>query len=535
MAKQMLLNDVARRRLAAGIDKVARAVRVTLGPTGKNVLFSGKFSGLRSTKDGVTVAKEIELEDPFENMGAKIVREVAEKTNDTVGDGTTTAIIYAHEMLKEGFRLVAAGIDPQALRRGIEKTVQKAVEIIEDLAVAVRDEDDIRRVGTIAANNDPHVGDLFAEAMEKVGENGVITVEEGKRTETYLEVVEGMQLDRGYISPYFVTDPKEMSCVLEEPLILLYEKKLSSAYDIIPAMEVASREGKPLMIVAEDVEGEALAVLVVNRIRTGFKVCAIKAPGFGDRRKAMMEDLAILTGGVFVSEDSGIDIQKIERKHFGSCEKVVVTKDKFTLYKGAGRKKDIQRRVDQIKYLMEQTTSQYDLEKLQERLAKLSGGVAIINVGGATEKEAKERKDRVEDALNATQAAVQEGVIPGGGTAGIRVKQRLEEELRLRGDEKYGQQIVLKALEAPLRQIAENVGEDPGAVVELVAEKKGRVGYEAMTGQITDLFKAGVLDPAKVMRVALQSAASIAVLNIATGTAICELKEEKEPVAESLS
>ncbi len=530
MGKQMLMNDMARQKLAAGIEQVAQAVRVTLGPTGKNVIFGGKLSGPRSTKDGVTVAKEIELEDPFENMGAKIVREVADKTNDAVGDGTTTAVIYAHEMLKEGFRLMAAGVDPQAIRRGIERAVDKAVDAIYDLAVPVRNEEDIKRVGTIASNNDPKVGELFAEAMREVGEDGVITVEEGKRTETHLEVVEGMQLDRGYISPYFVTDPKELTCVLENPAIFLFEKKLSSAKDVVPIMEAARAAGSSLLIVAEDVEGEALAALVINRLRGVMKLGAIKAPGFGDRRKAMMEDLAILTGGTFVSEDRGIDLSTVTPNLFGGAEKVVVTKDKFTLYKGGGRKKDVKRRVDQIKHLMEQTTSQYDLEKLQERLAKLSGGVAIINVGGMTEKEATEKKDRVEDALNATQAAVQEGIIPGGGATGIRVQQKIE-DLRMRGEEKEGLAIVLRALEAPLRQIADNVGVDGGEIVEQVKEKKGRVGFNGMTGEITDLFKDGVIDPAKVMRVALQSAASVAALNIGTGTAIAELKDDHDPVA----
>jgi len=534
MAKQMLIGDEARRALTQGIEKTARAVRVTLGPTGKNVVFSGAHSGPRSTKDGVTVAKEIELPDPFENMGAKLIREVAEKTNQSVGDGTTTAVIYADEMLKEGFRLITAGFDPQAIKRGIEKAVEKAVEYIDELAVAVRNEDDVKRVGTIASNNDETIGELFAEAMRKVGENGVITVEEGKRTDTCLDVVEGMQLDRGYLSPYFVTDPKEMVCTLEDCYIFLYEKKLSSAADVVPILEKIVMTGKPVLIVAEDVEGEAMAALIINRLRGVLKACAIKAPGFGDRRKAMMEDLAILTGGTFLSEDRGVKLDKIEIGYLGRAEKIVVTKDKMTLYKGGGRKADVDRRVAQIKTLMEQTTSQYDLEKLQERLAKLSGGVAIIRVGGATEKETKERKDRVEDALNATQAAVQEGIIPGGGTAGIRIREKLA-SLRLKGDEKFGLDIVLKALDAPLRQIADNVGLDAGEIVARVAESKGRVGFEGMTGEITDLFEAGVIDPAKVMRVALQSAASVAALTIGTGTAITELKDDAKQAAGSVT
>jgi len=532
MAKQMLIGDEARRALSRGIEKTARAVRVTLGPTGKNVVFGGKHSGPRSTKDGVTVVKEIELADPFENMGAKLIKEVAEKANQAVGDGTTTAAIYAHEMLKEGFRLIAAGVDPQAVKRGIEKSVQKAVESIDELAVAVRNEEDVKRVGTIASNNDETIGELFAEAMRKVGENGVITVEEGKRTDTHLDIVEGMQLDRGYLSPYFVTDLKAMTCVLEDCYIFLYEKKLSSAADIVPILEKVVATGKPMLIVAEDVEGEAMAALIINRLRGVLKVGAIKAPGFGDRRKAMMEDLAILTGGTFLSEDRGVKLDKVQLDALGRAEKVVVTKDKMTLYKGGGKKADVERRVAQIKHFMEQTTSQYDLEKLQERLAKLSGGVAIISVGGMTEKETKERKDRVEDALNATQAAVQEGIIPGGGTTGIRVRDALD-GLRLKGDEKYGLDIVLKALEAPLRQIAENVGLDAGEIVAKVSESKNRVGFEGMTGTITDLFEAGVIDPAKVMRVALQSAASVAALIIGAGTAITELKEGKTQVAGS--
>ncbi len=534
MAKQMLIGDEARRALVQGIEKTARAVRVTLGPTGKNVVFGGKHSAPRSTKDGVTVAKEIELPDPFENMGAKMLREVAEKANQSVGDGTTTAVIYADEMLKEGFRLISAGFDPQAIKRGIEKSVDKAVELIDELAIAVRNEDDVKRVGTIASNNDATIGELFAEAMRKVGENGVITVEEGKRTETCLDVVEGMQLDRGYLSPYFVTDPKEMTCTLEDCYIFLYEKKLSTAADVVPILEKVVMTGKPLLVVAEDVEGEAMAALIINRLRGVLKACAIKAPGFGDRRKAMMEDLAILTGGTFLSEDRGVKLDKLEIGYLGRAEKVVVTKDRMTLYKGGGRKADVDRRVAQIKTMMEQTTSQYDLEKLQERLAKLSGGVAIIRVGGATEKETKERKDRVEDALNATQAAVQEGIIPGGGTAGIRIKEKLA-TLRMKGDEKYGLDIVLKALEAPLRQIAVNVGLDAGEIVARVVESKGRVGFEGMTCEITDLFEAGVIDPAKVMRVALQSAASVAALTIGTGTAITELKDGAVQVAGSVT
>ncbi len=530
MAKQMFVGEEARRKIAAGIETVAQAVKVTLGPTGKNVIFQKGSDTPRSTKDGVTVAKEIELKDPFENMGAKMIHEVADKANDAVGDGTTTAVIYAEAMLKEGFKLIAAGYDPQGIRRGIEKAVDRAIDEIDKLAFPVKDEDDIRRVGTIASNNQQKIGDLFAEAMQKVGENGVITVEEGKRTETVLDLVQGMQLDRGYLSPYFVTDRKNMECVLEDPYIFLYEKKLSSAKELIPLLEQVASSGKPVLIVAEDVEGEALAALILNRLQGTLKVAAIKAPGFGDRRKAMMEDISILTDAAFVSEESGIQLEKVDTSHLGTAGKVVITKEKITMYEGGGNQKKVQKRIDQIKRQMEETSSQYDLEKLQERLAKLSGGVAIISVGGMSEQEVKERKDRVEDALNATQAAVQEGIIAGGGTIGVRVKQQLEKQ-RFKSDEKMGLQIVLKALEAPIQQIARNVGMDPGMVLTEIREEKGNVGFNAMTGEYTDLVKAGVVDPVKVMRVALQSAASIAALNIGTSTTITDLEDGEDPIS----
>lgn len=529
MAKQMFVADEARRKLAAGIETLAKTVRVTLGPTGKNVVFASGQSVPRSTKDGVTVAKEIELPDPFENMGAKIICEVASKANDAVGDGTTTAVIYASTLLKEGFKLIAAGHDAQAIKRGIEKSVEKVLDALYDLIVPVSSEEDVKRVGTIAANNDPSIGELFAEAMRKVGENGVITVEEGNKTETVLDIVEGMQLDRGYLSPYFVTDPQEMTCTLENPYLFLYEKKLSSVKDLVPMLEKVAVSGRPVLIVAEDVEGEALAGLILNRLQGTLKVAAIKAPGFGDRRKAMMEDLAILTGGTFVSEDSGVQLDKVDLGMMGSAGKVLITKDRFTLYEGGGEKAAVQKRVDQLKRQMEETDSQYDLEKLQERLAKLSGGVAIIRVGGMSEQEVKERKDRVEDALNATQAAVQEGIIAGGGVTGIRIKEKIQ-DARMKTEEKLGLKIVLKALEAPLRQIAANVGEDPGSVVAEVASREGNEGFNAMTGEYTDLFKAGVIDPAKVMRVALQSAASVAALNIGTSTVITDLADDKKPL-----
>jgi chaperonin GroEL len=528
MAKQIIHGEASRQAILRGVNALADAVKVTLGPKGRNVVIEKKFGSPTITKDGVTVAKEIELEDTLENMGAQMVREVASKTSDVAGDGTTTATVLAQAILREGIRMVAAGANPMALKRGIEKAVESATGSIKDMSKPVKG-DAIAQVGTISANGDATIGELIAEAMDKVGKDGVITVEESKTLSTELEVVEGMQFDRGYLSPYFVTDPERMEAVLENPYILIHEKKISSMKDLLPLLESVAREGRPLIIIAEDVEGEALATLVVNKLRGTLQVCAVKAPGFGDRRKAMLEDIAILTGGKSITEDLGIKLENVKVEDLGRAKKIVVDKDSTTIVEGAGKASDIQGRVGTIRAQIETTTSDYDREKLQERLAKLVGGVAIIKVGAATETELKEKKARVEDAMHATRAAVEEGIVPGGGVALLRA-QRVLDDLKLEDeDEQIGVQIVRRALEAPLREIASNAGVEGAVVVEQVRQNKtAAFGYNAATETYSDLVKDGVIDPAKVTRTALQNAASIAGLLLTTEALVAEIpKEEK--------
>ncbi|HZS46329.1 MAG TPA: chaperonin GroEL [Blastocatellia bacterium] len=528
MAKQIIHGEDSRQAILRGVNKLADAVKVTLGPKGRNVIIDKKFGSPTITKDGVTVAKEIELEDKLENMGAQMVREVASKTSDVAGDGTTTATVLAQAIFREGVRTVAAGANPMALKRGIEKAVEAAINEVQRLSKPVKGES-IAQVGTISANGDHTIGNLIAEAMGKVGKDGVITVEESKSLETALDVVEGMQFDRGYLSPYFVTDPERMEAVLEDALILIHEKKISSMKDLLPLLEQVARQGKPLLIIAEDVEGEALATLVVNKLRGTLHVCAVKAPGFGDRRKAMLQDIAILTGGQAISEDLGIKLENIQATDLGRAKKVVVDKDNTTIVEGAGKNKDIEGRVKQIRNQVEETTSDYDREKLQERLAKLVGGVAVIKVGAATETELKEKKARVEDAMHATRAAVEEGIVPGGGVALIRAQKALD-KLKLEDpDEQTGVNIVRRALEEPLRQISNNAGQEGSIVVEKVrSEKNENNGFNAATETYEDMVKAGVIDPTKVTRSALQNAASIAGLMLTTEALISELPEKEK-------
>jgi len=530
MAKQLLFNEEARRKVLRGVEILSNSVKVTLGPKGRNVVIEKKFGSPTITKDGVTVAKEIELEDPFENIGAQLVKEVAEKTSDTAGDGTTTATVLAEVIFKEGLKNVAAGANPMALKRGIEKAAQTVVDELRKMAKKVADKKEIAQVGTIAANSDTNIGELIADAMEKVGKDGVITVEEAKSTATTLEVVEGMQFDQGYLSPYFVTDTEKMEVVLEEPYILIYEKKISNLKDMLPLLEKIARSGKPLLVIAEDVEGEALATLVVNKIRGTLSCCAVKAPGYGDRRKAMLEDIAVLTGGRAITEDLGIKLENIDLDDLGRAKRVRVDKENTTIIEGAGKTSDIQGRIKQIKKQIEETDSDYDREKLQERLAKLAGGVAVINVGAATETEMKEKKARVEDALHATRAAVEEGIIPGGGTALMRVLPALE-KLKLEGDEQVGVNIVKRALEEPIRQLVENAGLEGSIIVEKVKEAKTNVGFNVEKAELTDMFSAGIIDPVKVTRTALENASSIASLLITTECVVVEKpeKEEKTP------
>ena len=528
MAKEIKYSVKAREAILKGVDTLADAVKVTLGPKGRNVILEKAFGAPTITKDGVTVAKEIELEDKFEDMGVQMVKEVASKTSDVAGDGTTTATVLAQAIYKEGSKLVTAGVNPMALKRGIDKAVEVAVEELKKLSKPTKDQEEIARVGAISANNDETIGNIIAEAMSKVGKEGVITVEEAKGMETTLEVVEGMQFDRGYLSPYFVTDPEKMEVVLEEPYILLYEKKISSMKDLIPILEQVAKMGRPLLIIAEDVEGEALATLVVNKLRGTLRCAAVKAPGFGDRRKAMLEDIAILTGGKVISEDLGLKLENVTLNDLGTAKLVRIDKDSTTIVDGGGNKADLEARVKQIRVQIEETTSDYDREKLQERLAKLIGGVAVISVGAATEVEMKEKKARVEDALNATRAAVEEGVVPGGGVALIRIidaiaKLKLENE-----DEQAGINLILRALEEPLRQIANNAGEEGSVVVEKVKEGKGAFGYNAETGEYEDLMKAGIIDPTKVTRFALQNAASVASLLLTTEAMVAEKPKPKE-------
>ena len=527
MAKQLIYDVKAREALLKGVNTLADAVKVTLGPKGRNVVLEKSFGGPNVTKDGVTVAKEIELEDKFENMGAQMVREVASKTSDVAGDGTTTATILAQSIYFEGSKLVAAGANPMALKRGIEKAVAVVIDELKKISKPTKDQKEIAQVGTISANNDSTIGNIIAEAMNKVGKEGVITVEEAKGMETTLEVVEGMQFDRGYISPYFVTDPEKMEVILNEPLILINEKKISNMKDLLPILEQIAKMGKPLLIIAEDVEGEALATLVVNKLRGTLQVCAVKAPGFGDRRKAMLEDIAILTGGQVVSEEKGIKLESVGLNDLGRAKTIRLDKDNTTIVDGAGDRKALEGRVRQIRTQIEETTSDYDREKLQERLAKLVGGVAVISVGAATETEMKEKKARVEDALNATRAAVEEGIVPGGGVAYLRCIPALA-DLKLDGDEKLGLNIVKRALEEPARQIAMNAGEEGSVIVEKLKGGTGAFGFNAEIGEYGDLIEAGVIDPTKVTRSALQNAASVSALMLTTECMIAELPKEKD-------
>ena len=529
-AKEVKFGQDARERMLRGVDILANAVRVTLGPKGRNVVLEKSFGAPRITKDGVTVAKEIELEDRFENMGAQMVREVASKTSDTAGDGTTTATLLAQAIVKEGAKSVAAGANPMDLKRGVELAVNAVIGELKSKAKKVTSSEEIAQVGTISANGDQDIGRIISEAMQKVGNDGVITVEEAKALETELEVVEGMQFDRGYISPYFITDADKMRVELESPYILINEKKLSNLQTILPLLEAVVQSGKPLLVIAEDVEGEALATLVVNKLRGGLKVAAVKAPGFGDRRKAMLQDIAVLTGGQVISEDLGIKLENVTLDMLGRAKKLVITKDDTTIVDGAGKKADIEARVAQIRQQIEDTTSDYDREKLQERLAKLAGGVAVIKVGGATEIEVKEKKDRVDDALNATRAAVEEGILPGGGVALIRAQKVLDKLDAANEDQKVGINIVRRALQAPARQIAENSGEDGAVVVGKIADKGDySFGFNAQTGEYGDLVKQGVIDPAKVVRTALQDAGSIAGLLITTEAMVAEKPKKKAP------
>jgi chaperonin GroEL len=529
-AKQLQFDENARHTLLRGIEKLAKAVKATLGPSGRNVILDKKFGSPTITKDGVTVAKEIELEDPYENMGAQLVREVASKTSDVAGDGTTTATILAESIYREGLRNVTAGANPTSLQRGIMKGVDAIVEELKKLSKKVSDRTEIAQVATVSANWDKTIGEIIADAMDKVGKDGTITVEEAKSIETTLEVVEGMQFDKGYLSPYFVTNAEDMEAVLENAYILIYEKKISSLKDLLPLLEKVAKAGRPLLIISEDVEGEALATLVVNKLRGTLQVCAVKAPGFGDRRKAMLEDIAVLTGGRLISEDLGIKLENIKLEDLGRAKRITIDKENTTIVEGEGKKADIQGRVAQIRRQIEETTSDYDKEKLQERLAKLAGGVAVINVGAATETEMKEKKARVEDALHATRAAVEEGIVAGGGVAFLRTQKALDNIKDLEPDEKVGVAIVRRAIEEPTRQLADNAGKEGALVVEEVKKRKGNEGYDVSADEYTDLVKAGIVDPTKVTRTALQNAASIAGLLLTTEALVTEIPEkEKTP------
>jgi chaperonin GroEL len=529
MAKQMMFDDVARTHLKQGLSTLASAVKITLGPTGKSVLLHKSYGSPKITKDGVSVSKEIELPEPFKNMGAKMVNQVASKTSDVVGDGTTTATVLAEAIYNEGLKNVTAGANPMAIKRGIDKAVEVVVNFIASQSQKVKGHDDIAKVATISANNDSEVGKILADAMDKVGEEGVIQVEEGKSLATELEVVEGMQFDRGYISPYFITNTQSLEAVLEDAYILLYEKKLSSIAELIPLLEKTAHIGSPLLIVTEDVEGEALAALVINKLQGVLKVCAVKAPGFGDRRKAMLADLGVLIGGQVITEDLGIKLEKIELSQLGRAKKIVIAKENTTIIEGAGAKKDINARCDQIRKQIEATTSDYDREKLQERLAKLTGGVAVIKAGAATETEMKGRKDLLEDALHATKAAAEEGVIAGGGVVFLRAIEKVRQaKSKAEDDEKIGFDVVARALRSPTRQIVENGGGDGDVVVEKLLEQAGNIGYDANSGEFVDMVQAGIIDPAKVARCALQNAASVAGLMLTTNVLITELKEDEQ-------
>ena len=527
MAKQLLFDESARHSLLRGVEKLARAVKSTLGPAGRNVILDKKFGSPTITKDGVTVAKEIELDCPYENMGAQLVREVASKTSDVAGDGTTTATVLAEAIYKEGLRNVTAGANPTSLQRGILKAADAVVAKLATIATKVTDSKEVAQVATVSANWDKEIGKIIADAMDKVGKDGTITVEEAKSIETALDVVEGMQFDKGYLSPYFVTNSETMEAVLDNAYILIHEKKISNLKDMLPLLEKVAKSGRPLLIIAEDVEGEALATLVVNKLRGTLNAVAVKAPGFGDRRKAMMEDIAILTGGRCITEDLGIKLENVELADLGSVKRLVIEKENTTIVEGKGKKSDIEGRITQIRRQIEETTSDYDREKLQERLAKLAGGVAVIHVGASTETEMKEKKARVEDALHATRAAVEEGIVPGGGVALLRCQDAIL-SLKLKGDEKTGADILYRAIEAPLRTLCENAGVNAALIVEKVKEAKGNIGYNVATGEYVDLIKAGVVDPAKVTRSAIQHAASISGLLLTTECLITEIKEKKE-------
>jgi chaperonin GroEL len=529
-AKDVKFSSEARQKMLNGVDILANAVKVTLGPKGRNVVLEKSFGAPRITKDGVTVAKEIELADKFENMGAQMLREVASKTSDEAGDGTTTATVLAQAIVREGAKAVAAGMNPMDLKRGIDLAVEAIVRDLKSRSKVVSSNEEVSQVGTISANGDKEIGQMIARAMEKVGKEGVITAEEAKSLSSELDVVEGMQFDRGYTSPYFITNAEKMNCELENPFILIHEKKLSGLQPLLPVLEQVVQSAKPLLIVAEDVEGEALATLVVNKLRGGLKVAAVKAPGFGDRRKAMLEDIAILTNGQVISEDLGIKLENIGLEMLGTCKKIVITKEETTIIEGAGKKEDIQGRCNQIRAQIEETTSDYDREKLQERLAKLAGGVAVIRVGGATETEVKEKKDRVEDAMHATRAAVEEGVVPGGGVALLYAIKALDGLATENDDQKHGVEIVRKALQAPCRQIVENSGVDGAVVVGKLTERnEASIGFDAQTESYVDMFKAGIIDPTKVVRTALQDAASVAGLLITTEAMVAERPEKKAP------
>jgi chaperonin GroEL len=530
MAKQLMFRDEARRKMLSGVEQLAAAVKVTLGPKGRNVVLDKKFGSPTITKDGVTVAKEIDLEDPFENMGAQMVKEVAEKTSDVAGDGTTTATVLAEAIYREGLKNVTAGANPMALKRGIEKAVERVIEELKKLSKPIKDKKEVAQVASIAANCDKAIGDLIAEAMDKVGKDGVITVEEAKSTATTLEVVEGMQFDQGYLSPYFVTDTERMECLLEEPYILIHEKKIASLKDLLPLLEKIARTGKPLLIIAEEAEGEALATLVVNKMRGTFSCCAVKAPGYGDRRKAMLDDIAVLTDGKAITDDLGIKLENVDIDDLGRAKRVKIDKENTTIVEGAGKTAAINGRIAQIKKQISETDSDYDKEKLQERLAKLAGGVAVINVGASTETEMKEKKARVEDALHATRAAVEEGIIPGGGVGLLRAIAALD-SLKLNGDEKIGVDIVRRSLEEPIRQLANNAGLEGSVVVQRVKQEKTNVGYDVNQDAFVDMIDAGIIDPTKVTRSALQNASSIASLLLTTEALIVDKpeKEEKMP------
>ncbi len=532
MAKQLLFEDHARQRMLNGIDKLANAVAITMGPTGRNVIINKSFGGPTVTKDGVTVAKEIELEDRFENMGAKLVVEVAQKTSDLAGDGTTTATVLARAIFKEGIRSIVAGCNPMAVRRGIDKAVDAAVEKLQSMSKPVSKKEEVSSVGAISANNDRFIGDLLAEALHKVGQDGVITVEEGRSTDTTVDYVDGMQFDKGYISPYFINRAAEMDCEMADAYVLIFEKKISNIRDLVPILEQVGQGGKPLLIIAEDVEAEALTLLVVNKLRGTLNVCAVKAPGFGDRRKAMLGDIATLTGGTLISEDLGLQLEKLNLSHLGRAKKITVDKNNTTIVEGAGNRKDVEARIDQIRRQIEQTDSDYDKEKLQERLAKLSGGVAVVSVGAETEADMKQKKARVEDALHATRAAIEEGILPGGGVALLRCREAIDGiRSSAKGDERTGVDIVYNALTAPIRQIADNGGIDGSVVADTVSQKAANIGFDANTNEYVDMYKAGIIDPVKVVRTALANAASIAGLMLTTDAMVSTFDESDKKKA----